>query len=160
MSSGLTSTLSDFSRKSEFAKSPLAGEPAASSPRRGSSFVAGLGTRIKRFFGTLAASPRKLVSSQFMRYLIAFVLGATVMVAWQSFGNAARRSVAGMSPRLAFLMPAPAAGITSEQVKATSRALAAVHQSVDKLSSEIDRMEAQGSSDAVASSSQRRGSRR
>ena len=159
MSSGLTSTLSDFSRKSEFAKSPLAGEPATARARRGS-FLASLGTRIKGFFGKLAAAPARLVSSQFMRYLLAFVLGAAVMVAWQSWGNAARRTVSGMSPRLAFLAPAPVAGITSDQVKATSRALAAVHQSVDKLSSEISRMEAQGSSDAVAASSERRAPRR
>jgi len=155
MSSGLTSTLSEFSRKSEFAKSPLAGQPAAGRARRGSSFFANLGTRIKSSLGKLAASPRKLLSSHFMRYLLAFVLGAAAMVAWQSWGNTARRAVAGMSPRLAFVAPAPTAGISPDQIKATSRALAAVHQSVDKLSSEISRMEAQGSSDAVAAADRR-----
>lgn len=153
MSSGLTSTLSEFSRKSEFTKSPVAGDTAVAAPRREGS--SGLGGRIRRLFGAVAAAPRRLLSSQFLRYLIAFVLGAAVMVGWQSWGGNARRTVAGLSPRLAFLAPPTTAGITSEQMKATSRALAAVHQSVDKLSSEISRMESQGSTDAVAPSTER-----
>ena len=163
MSSGLTSTLSEFSRKSEFSKSsPVAGEQAGARPRgsSSSSFFSGLFARIKGIFRGLVASPARLVSSNFVRYLLAFVLGVAAMAAWQTWGNAARRTVAGLSPRLAFVAPASVRGITPDQMKATSRALAAVQQSVGKLSSEIGRMESQGSSDAVAASSERRSSRR
>lgn len=160
MSSGLTSTLSEFSRKSEFTTSPLAGEPAAAAPRRGGASPGRFGTRMRRWAGAVAAAPLRFLSSHFLRYLLAFGLGAAAMAGWQSWGNGARRTVAAMSPRLAFLAPPATAGITSEQMKATSRALAAVHQSVDKLSSEINRMEAQGSTDAVAPSSSERSERR
>ena len=161
MSSGLSSTLSEFTRKSDFAKNPLAGETAARPTRRSSSFLSRLWTGIKTFMRRLVSWPLKLVSSNFMRYLLAFVLGAAAMLGWQAWGNTARRTVASWSPRLAFVAPASARGITSDQMQATSRALAAVHQSVDKLSTEISRMEAQGGSDTVAAaSSERRKSKR
>jgi hypothetical protein len=166
MSSGLSSTLSEFTRKSDFAKNPLAGEtaPAARAARRSSSsLLSRLGTGIKTFFRKLVSWPIMLVSSNFMRYLLAFMLGAAALLGWQTWGNTARRTVASWSPRLAFVAPASARGITPDQMQATSRALAAVHQSVDKLSSEISRMEAQGNSDTVAAAaaaSERRKSKR
>jgi hypothetical protein len=145
MSSGLTSTLSEFSRKSEFAKSPLSAETTSRPPRQ--SFVRNLISRFRAWLGQLVSWPGRLFSSAFARYLLAFFLGAAAMLAWQSYGNTARRTIAGWSPRLAFIAPKATSGISSEQIRATSLALAAVHQSVDKLATEIGRLETQGSSD-------------
>ena len=146
MSSGLTSTRSDFSRKSEFANSPLAAETTSRPPRQ--SFMRNLVTRVRGWLGKLIAWPGRLFSSAFARYLLAFFLGAAAMLAWESYGYAARRTIASWSPRLAFIAPKTTSGISSEQIRATSLALSAVHQSVDKLATEIGRLEAQGSSDS------------
>jgi hypothetical protein len=155
MSSGLTSTLSEFSRKSEFANSPLAAETTSRRPSR-PSFMSSLTTRVRAWLGRLVSWPGRLFSSAFARYLLAFFLGAAAMLAWESYGNAARRTIAGWSPRLAFIAPKTTSGISSEQIRATSLALSAVHQSVDKLATEISRLEAQGSSDSTGSRRSRR----
>ena len=150
MSSGLTSTLSEFSRKSEFANSPLAAETTSRPSRQ--SFMRNLAARVRGGFGKLMAWPGRLFSGAFARYLLAFLLGAAAMLAWDSYGFAARRTIASWSPRLAFIAPKTTSGISSEQIRATSLALSAVHQSVDKLATEIGRLEAQGSSDSSPSS--------
>jgi hypothetical protein len=112
-------------------------------------------TRIRTWIGKLVSWPRRFISSSFARYLLAFFLGAAAILVWQSYGNAARRTIAGWSPRLAFIAPKTGPGISSEQIRATSLALSAVRQSVDKLATEIGRMESQGNADTVARRSRR-----
>jgi hypothetical protein len=114
-----------------------------------------LAARMRAWLGKLVSWPRRLLSSGFARYLLAFFLGAAAMMAWVSYGNTARRTMASWSPRLAFIAPKTTIGISAEQIKATSLALAAVHQSVDKLATEIGRMEAQGNTDTIARRSRR-----
>jgi hypothetical protein len=84
----------------------------------------------------------KLASSAFARVLMIFLIGFAAGVAWQSYSNAARKTIAGWSPRLAWVAPAAAPDSTSaERLKATSLALAAVRQSVDKLSAEVSKLQ-------------------
>jgi hypothetical protein len=154
MSSGLTSSLSEFTKRSEFAKSPLAGasadQPAAQPAGRRS-----LMTRTR-------ASLRVLASSALVRYLIVFSAGIAATLAWQVYAGPARKAAAGWSPRLAWLAPAASPrGVSADRIKATSLALAAVHQSVDKLATEVVRLETQaGSVEASTPPPSRRGSRR
>jgi len=130
MNSSVGSTVSEFSRNRP------AAEP--SNKRRLSTTVRNLITRVRSWLG-------KLVSIALVRVLMIFVIGFAAGAAWQSYGGAARKAIAGWSPRLAWLAPAAAPGGTSpERVKATALALAAVRQSVDKLSTEITKLEAQG----------------
>jgi hypothetical protein len=101
----------------------------------------------------------KVRSAAFPRYLLAFLVGIGATLAWQAYAAPVRKTVAGWSPRLAFLAP-PAPGVSSDQVKATSLALAAVHQSVDKLATEVGRLENQASSEKPAPTPSSRRSRR
>jgi hypothetical protein len=126
----MSSTVSEFSRNRP------AAEP--SNKRRLSATVRNLITRVRSWLG-------KLASIALVRVLMIFVIGFAAGAAWQSYGGAARKAIAGWSPRLAWLAPAAAPGGTSpERLKATTLALAAVRQSVDKLSTEITKLEAQG----------------
>lgn len=148
MASGLTSTLAEFTKKSEFSKNPLA-ESSNESPSAKPNLIA----RTRAWLG-------KLVTSAFARYMLAFSIGVAATLAWQSYGGPARKTVASWSPRLAWLAPAPADASTG-RLKAASLALTAVRQSVDKLSTEMNKLEAQGGSEGPsASSSSRRGSSR
>src|SRR5215469_9579842 len=90
----------------------------------------------------------KVVSSAFARILLIFVIGFAAGFAWTTYGGAARKAIAGWSPRLAWVAPkATPAGPAADQLKATSLALAAARQSIDKLSAEITRLQAQGPSE-------------
>jgi hypothetical protein len=87
----------------------------------------------------------KLVSFAFGRVLMVFIVGFATAIAWQSYGGAARKAIASWSPHLGWLAPAAAPGGTSsERLKATTVALAAARQSLDKLANEISKLEAQG----------------
>ena len=70
-----------------------------------------------------------------------FLVGFAAGLAWQSYGDAARKAIAGWSPRLGWLAPATAPGGTSP--KAMSLALATARQSLDKLATEISKVQAQ-----------------
>jgi len=97
-------------------------------------------------------------------YLMAIFIGAAATLAWQSYGGAARQTVAGWFPQLGWLAPpaspvaptapAPAAsaGASPDSLKATSLALAAVRQSVDKLATELNKLQAQGTPDKTSAS--------
>ncbi len=86
----------------------------------------------------------KLVSFAFARVLMIFLVGFAAGLAWQSYGDAARKAIAGWSPRLGWLAPATAPGGTSpERLKAMSLALATARQSLDKLATEISKVQAQ-----------------
>jgi hypothetical protein len=152
MSTAVASSLSGFTKRSELAKSPSAAESSNESlhPARPN-----LMTRMRGWRD-------KLVASAFVRYMLAIFIGIAATLAWQSYSGAARMTIAGWSQHLAWLAPAAVPhGISPERIKATSFALAAVHQSVDKLEAEISKLEAQGSSDRTATSPpSRRGSRR
>jgi hypothetical protein len=117
--------------------------------------------RLLAAIGSLVTKARlslgKLVSFVFSRVLIIFLVGFAAGIAWQSYGGNVRKAVAGWSPRLAWVAPAatPAsAGTSRERLKATSVALTAVRQSLDKLATEVDKLQEQDVGD------QRSGSRR
>ena len=136
MSPSVTSALSEASKKPEFPKSPLATGPL--NERSLHATVRNLITRARLRFS-------KVVSSAFVRYLIAFFIGVIATLAWQSYGGAARKMIAGWSPHLGWLAPAAAPGGTSsERLKATTLALNAARQSLDKLANEISKLEAPG----------------
>ena len=119
----------------------------------------GLLAAIGSAFTKLRSLLGKLVSLIFKRALLIFVIGFAAGVAWQAYGSDMRKAVAGWSPRLAWIAPAGAAAENSrERLKATSVALAAVRQSVDKLATEVDRLQDVGVSDQRSGS--RRGSQR
>ena len=127
MNSSATSAVSEFSR------SRPAGEPS-NKPR--------LRTTMRNAFMSVSSWPRKLVSFAFARVLLIFAVGFAAGVAWQPYGGAVRKAVASWSPRLAWVAPAPApANNSGDRLKATSVALTAVRQSVDKLSAEISKLQ-------------------
>jgi len=152
MNSSLTSSLSDFAKKSEFSKSPLATEPSDKSPPH---------PTMRNLITKARLRLRKLVPFAVVRFLMSFFIGVAATLAWQSYAGAARTMIAGWSPHLGWLAPAPPAGASSERLKATSVALAAVRQSVDKLAAEMSKLQAQGTSEKTSSSPPSRpGSRR
>jgi hypothetical protein len=127
MNSSATSAVSEFSR------SRPAGEPS-NKPR--------LRTAMRNAIVSVGSWPGKLVSFAFARVLFIFVVGFAAGVAWQSYGGPARKAVASWSPRLAWVAPAAAPGSSSaDRLKATSLALTAVRQSLDKLSTEIGKLQ-------------------
>lgn len=153
MNPSLTAALSEFS------KGRVATEPSNERPLHRTKWK--LITRARLWLGKAV-----LLS----RYLIIFFIGVVATLAWQSYGGTAREAIASWSPHLAWLAPAPA-GTSPERFKATSLALAAVRQSVDKLATEVSKLQAQGTSDSklqtqgtsdrtTASPSSRPGSRR
>jgi len=131
MSSGQPSSVSEFS-KGRAASAPSTEPPRGSTAR------------------TLVMSARswlgELVGLPVVRVLIIFVVGFAAGIAWQSYGVAARQAIAGWSPHLAWLAPATAPGnISAERLKAMSRDLASARQSLDRLSTEISKVQAQES---------------
>jgi hypothetical protein len=73
-----------------------------------------------------------------------FVVGFAAGIAWQSYGNAGRQAVAGWSPHLAWLAPTTEPGrMSPDRYKAMSHALATTRQSLDRLSAEIGKVQAQ-----------------
>ena len=99
----------------------------------------------------------RLVSLAFSRALIFFVVGFAAGIAWQSYGNDVRKTVAGWSPHLAWVAPAATSANTSrERLRATSSALTAVRQSLDKLATEVDRLQEQDVGSGSRRGSQRR----
>jgi hypothetical protein len=97
------------------------------------------------------------VPVSFIRFMIFFFIGVATTLAWQSYGNAARRMAARWTPGLGWLAPpaapaassahgsyeaGPAAGASPDQLAAISRSLAAVRQSVDKLTADVTKLQA------------------
>lgn len=127
MNSNLTSSLSEFS------KSRSAAEPSGKPPRHPT--LRNLVTTTRLWLG-------KLLSSAAVRVLLIFFVGFAAGIAWQSYGAAARKAVAGWSPHLAWLAPAAAPGATSpDRIRAVSLALATTRQSLDKLAAEINKVQ-------------------
>jgi hypothetical protein len=106
-------------------------------------------------FAKLRSWLGKLASFVFTRALLFFVVGFAAGMAWLTWGGDMRKAVAGWSPHLAWIAPPAASADNSrERFKATSVALAAVRHSVDKLATEVDKLQDQGAGD------QRLGSKR
>jgi hypothetical protein len=82
----------------------------------------------------------RLLSFPYARVVMIFVVGFAAGIVWQSYGSAARTTVASWSPLLGWLAP-PAASASYERIRAD---FAAARQSLDKLGSDISRLEAQG----------------
>ena len=77
-----------------------------------------------------------------VRFLIFFLIGVAAALAWQSYGGAARETIASWSPRLAWLAPpAEPGGAFSDQIAAISRDLAVARQSVDKVAAGLSKLE-------------------
>jgi len=130
----LTSALSEFTKKSEFSKSGLAAELSAEPPLHPSELS--LITRARLRLG-------KLVPFAFVRFLMISFIGVAATLAWQSYGGAARETVASWSPHLGWLAPPPAPGGASpDQLVAMSRGLAVMRQDVDKLATDITKLQA------------------
>ena len=90
------------------------------------------------------------------RFLIVFCVGVGTILAWQSYGDAARAMIANSSPQLGWLAPqtapvvpiAPApAGAASSDVQQLAFGLAAVRQSVDLLTAQLAAGEGQVGAD-------------
>jgi hypothetical protein len=85
-------------------------------------------------------------------FLIATGIGVAATLVWQSHGDTARRTLAQLSPRLEWLAPpapsvAPAEpgapfAASRDQLGAISHSLAVVRQSLDKLASDIAKLQA------------------
>jgi hypothetical protein len=125
-----TSSLSELSR------SRLGGESASKPSRRAT---------LRNLIAKAWSWPSRLFSWVVVRVLVIFLIGFGAGIAW-SDGGAARKAIAGWSPYLAWLTPAPAPGGTSaDRFKAMSVALATARQSLDKLSTEMSKVQAQDS---------------
>lgn len=108
-----------------------------------------------RMFTKVRSSLGKLASFVFTRALLMLLIGFVAGMAWMSYGYGVRTAVAGWSRHLAWIAPAAPAGSSRDRIRATSQALAAVRQSVDKLATEVDRLQ-----EPAAAGDQRSGSRR
>jgi hypothetical protein len=127
MNPNLTSAVSDFSK---------GGAERSNNKRSLRALIQNLIARVWSWLG-------KLVSFPFARVLMIFIVGFAAGIAWQSYGGTARKAMASWSPHLSWLAPLPS-GTSPERLKATSVALAAARQSLDKLANEISKLEAQG----------------
>jgi hypothetical protein len=124
-------TVSDFSRTRPATEPPNKPRPLAAA---------------RRLITGAILLPGKLVSFAFARVLMIFVVGFAAGMGWQSsHADGIRKAIAGWSPRLAWITPAPApSGASAERLKSTSLALASARQSFDKLATEFDKLQAQG----------------
>src|SRR5258707_170368 len=121
---------------SQLSRNRLGAESSSKPPRPAT--IPNLITRVRLWLG-------KLFSFAFARVMMIFLVGFAAGIAWQSYGGGVRKAIAGWSPHLAWLAPAPApSGGSAERFKAVSLALASARQSLDKLSTEINRLEVQG----------------
>ncbi|HMA71147.1 MAG TPA: hypothetical protein VKP67_06620 [Xanthobacteraceae bacterium] len=103
------------------------------------------------FVSSKRSSRRKRALFALIRFVITFAIGVAAVLAWQSYGDAARAMIARSSPRLAWLAPpapppaqaAPTAfaSASPDQIKAISQGLAVVRQSVDKLAAEVTKLQ-------------------
>jgi hypothetical protein len=146
MTPSLTSSLSEFTKKSEFSKGGLAAELASEPPLHPSEL-----SLIKRARLRLG----KVIPFAFVRFLVIFFIGVAATLAWQFYGATTREVMASWSPHLAWLAPPPAPASTSpEQLVAMSRGLAVMRQDVDKLAADITKLQAiqQGTVDRTAAS--------
>jgi hypothetical protein len=95
-----------------------------------------------------AKRSRRRSTGGFSRFVLSFLIGVAVTLAWQSYGDAARQVVAGSYPQLGWLAPRAAAALTADgaaspagasdqDIKALTAGLAAMRQRVDQLAAQI-----------------------
>jgi hypothetical protein len=119
---------------SEFSKDRVATEASNKPPRR---------STVRNPITTVRLWLAKLASFAVVRVLMVFFVGFAAGIAWQYYGNAPRKAIAGWSPHLAWLAPATGPGSGSpDRFKAMSNALATARQSLDKLSTEMSNAQA------------------
>jgi hypothetical protein len=95
------------------------------------------------------------------RFLIVFCVGVGTILAWQAYGDAARAMIANSSPQLGWLAPqtlsvgstapdvvAPA-GTASSELQQLALGLAAVRESVDQLTAQLEAGQRQMGGDIV-----------
>ena len=131
---------------SEFSKARWAAEPSVDAPLQPTDLD---------LVASTPSSLGKQTSFALARFLITFCSGVAATLAWQSYGGAARETVASWSPHLGWLAPPPAPGGASpDQLVAMSRGLAVMRQDVDKLAADITKLQAiqQGSLDRSSAS--------
>jgi hypothetical protein len=100
-------------------------------------------------------SPGRLASRALVGFLIAFCIGVAATLAWQSYGEVARETIASSSPQLGWLAPqavpvaqtapdmiAPVAPVDpspdQQRLEAMSLDLSAMRQSVDHLAASLN----------------------
>ena len=100
-------------------------------------------------------SPGKRASRALVRFLIAFCIGVAATLAWQSYGEVARETIASSSPQLGWLAPqavlvaqtapdiiVPAAQAApapdQQRLEMMSLDLSAMQQSVDHLTASLE----------------------
>jgi hypothetical protein len=94
----------------------------------------------------------KVISFAVARVVVIFFIGFAAGLAWQSYSGPARKAIASWSPHLAWMAPAAArTGPSPDQLKATSLALAAARQNIDKLAAEISKLSTPSEKKARAS---------
>ena len=130
---------------SEFSEGRWATEPSDIPPLHPTELDLAASTR---------SSPRKRALFAIARFLVTCCIGVAGTLAWQSYGDAARGMIASSSPRLGWLAPQAAPVVQTDpaasagpspdlnQLKAISRDLAVVRQSVDKLAAEVSKVRA------------------
>jgi hypothetical protein len=82
-----------------------------------------------------------------VRFMAVFFIGVAATLAWQSYGNAARRMFSGVAPGLGWLVPppapaGPAAADFPDQLAAISHSVAAIRDSVDRLTADVAKLRA------------------
>jgi hypothetical protein len=74
------------------------------------------------------------------RVVLIFIAGFAAGIIWASYNGAARKTIAGWSPYLSWMAPTT----SSERLRTMEIALATARQSLNKLATEMSRLEAQG----------------
>jgi hypothetical protein len=82
----------------------------------------------------------KLASLPYARVVMIFAAGFIVGMLWDSYNGAARKAIAGWSPHLSWMAPTA----SSERLRTMELALSTARQSLNKLATEMSRLEAQG----------------
>jgi hypothetical protein len=130
MNAGQTSAVSEFSRNRSTVES---------------SNKPGLRATMRNVIARARSWLGKLVSIAFARILLIFFVGFAAGIAWQSYGSTARKTIASWSPRLAWMAPPPVpASASADRLKAMSLALAAARQSLDKVDTEMNKLQGDG----------------
>jgi hypothetical protein len=124
--------------------------PAGSLPIRGPSTLNSGGLEDDPFAGESEHQPvvvRK--TSSLLGLLIMFCVGVAATMGWYTFGGPIREAIAGMSPQLAWMAPAPvaqpvaetpAAATIDQQLSAALPDIDAVRQNVDRIATAQDKI--------------------
>jgi hypothetical protein len=122
---------------------PISAAPASSGGRAGPSNGQPAGQRLRARAQALIGAARsrlgRLTALPYARVVLIFVAGFAAGMIFDAYNGAARRAIAGTSPLLTWMAPTP----SSERLKTMEVALATARQSLNKLASEMSRLEVQ-----------------